>query len=83
MTSEDLRALAVSLVEKLAERPAEAAIIVSIVLSEILAVGLFGGDRDEATEFASAVNSRLAEIALRHGADRGWQLVPTEPPKRH
>ena len=44
MTADDLRALAVSLVEKLPERPAEAAIIVSIVLSELLAVGLFGGE---------------------------------------
>jgi hypothetical protein len=84
MMTEDLRAAAIRIVEQVArERPAVAAVIASLVMSELLSIGLFGGEPDEVSEFAAAVNFKLTEIALRHGADRGWQLVPTEPPKRH
>jgi hypothetical protein len=84
MTGEDLRAVASRIVERMVRaHPAEAATLASLVLSEILAVGLFSGEQDEVIEFATAVNTKLAEISLRHGADRGWQLMPTEPPRRH
>ena len=84
MTADDLHAVAQRIVEKMiAEHPAEAATLASLVLSEILAVGLFGGDQDEVDEFVLAVNVKLAEIALHHGAPSTWRLVPAEPPKRH
>ena len=53
------------------------------MLSEILAVGLFGGDQDEVDEFVLAVNVKLAEIALHHGAATSWRLVQADPPRRH
>jgi hypothetical protein len=84
MMTEDLRAAAIRIVEQMArERPAVAAIVASLVMSELLSIGLFGGEPDEGSEFAAAINVKLSEIALRHGADRGWQLVPTEAPRRH
>lgn len=46
------------------EHPAEAAVLASLVLLEILAVGLFGdGDQGEVDEFVLAVNTKLREIA--------------------
>ena len=84
MTSEDLRAIASRIVERMViEHPAEAAVLASFVLSEILAVGLFGGDQDEVGEFVLAVNTKLSEIALNRGAATSWKLVPAEPPRRH
>jgi len=84
MTGEDLRVVANRIVERMVrEHPAEAATLASLVLSEILSLGLFSGEHDEVIEFAAAVNTKLAEISLRLGADRGWQLVPCEAPQRH
>lgn len=84
MMTDDLRAIASGIVEKMiAEHPAEAAVLASLVLSEILAVGLFGGDPDEVDEFVLAVNVKLAEIALHHGAPSTWRLVVAETPQRH
>jgi hypothetical protein len=81
----DLQAIAQRIVERMVrDHPDEAAVVASLVLSEILAVGLFGGgDQDEVDEFVLAVNLKLSEVALHHGAPSTWRLVPTEPPKRH
>jgi hypothetical protein len=57
------------------EHPAEAAALASLVLSEILAVGLFGGDEGEVGEFVDALNVKLSEVALHHGAPSTWRLV--------
>lgn len=78
MTSEDLRATASRIVERMVtEHPAEAAVLASFVLSEILAVGPFGGgDPGEVDQFVLAVNTKLGEIALVRGARSSWQLVP-------
>jgi hypothetical protein len=63
--------------------PSESATIASLVLTEILAVGLHGDDEPAAVaEFVAAVNFKLAEVALHYGADRAWQLVPCDPPRR-
>jgi hypothetical protein len=79
MTTDDLRAIAHRIVERMViEHPAEAATLASLVLSEILAVGLFGGDEAEAGEFASALNVKLCEVALHHGAPSTWHLVRAE-----
>jgi hypothetical protein len=65
------------------EHTAEAAALASLVLTEILAVGLFGdGVPGEVEEFVLAVNTKLSEIALNRGSRLSWQLVPAEPPKR-
>jgi hypothetical protein len=84
MTTDDLRAVAQRIVERmLIEHPAEAAMLASLVLSEILAVGLFSGEEGEITAFAEAVNTKLSEIALNRGAAMSWRLVRSEPPHRH
>jgi len=84
MTAEDLHDVARHIVEKMVrEHPREAAVLASMVLSELLSIGLFGGDQDETSEFVTAVNVKLSEISLRHGAAHGWELVPTEAPRRH
>jgi len=85
MTTDDLRAIAQRIVERMVrEHSAEAAALASLVLSEILAVGLFGGgDQGEVDEFVLAVNTKLSEIALNQGAAMSWRLVPAEPPRRH
>jgi hypothetical protein len=85
MASEGLRTAAQRIVETMVtEHPAEAAVLASLVLSEILAVGLFGaGDQSEVDEFVLAVNTKIAEIALNRGAGRSWELVPAAPPRRH
>jgi hypothetical protein len=83
MTTDDLHALASRIVERMIrEHPDEAAVLVSLVLSEILSLGLFGGDDDEVTGFADAVNAKLGEIALSLGASRSFQLVRADPPTR-
>jgi hypothetical protein len=80
MTSEDLRAVAERIVERMVcEHPEEAAVLAALVLSEILALGLFGG---EVAAFAEAVNQKLGEIALARDAPSSWQLVRAEPPRR-
>ena len=60
MTSEDLRAVAQRTLERMVrEHPDEAAVVASLVLSEILAVGVFGsGDQAAVDEFVLAVNTR-------------------------
>jgi len=80
-----LHAIAHRIVEAMVkDHPAEAAVIVAVVLSEILAIGLHADDEPAAiAEFVSALNARLIEIALCLGADRAWQLVACDPPKRH
>lgn len=84
MTDGDIRAIAHRMLERMViEHPAEAAALASLVLSEILAVGLFGGDQDEVSEFVAAVNVKLAEIALHHDKGASWKLVPAETPKWH
>jgi hypothetical protein len=84
MTSEDLRAVAQRIIERMVrEHPDEAAVLISLVLSEILAVGLFGDDKAGITAFADAVNMKLYEIALRHGAATSWKLTRSERPRRH
>jgi hypothetical protein len=84
MTTDDLRAVASRIVEKIVrEHPAEAATLASLVLSEILAAGLFGGDEVEVEEFVAAVNIKVEEIALNHGAATSWRLVRAERPRRH
>ena len=65
MTANDLHAVASRIVERMIrEHPDEAAVLVSLVLSEILSVGLFGDDEAGITAFADAVNTKLDEIAL-------------------
>ena len=85
MMTDDLQSVAHRIVERMVhEYPAEAAVVAALVLSEILSVGLHGrGEPPEAAnEFVFAVNTKLAEIALHHGAGRAWQLVPCDPPIR-
>jgi hypothetical protein len=80
----NLRAVAHRIVERMViEHPAEAATIASLVVSEILAVGLFGGDEAEVAEFVAAVNIKVDEIALNRGAATSWRLVRAERPARH
>jgi hypothetical protein len=84
MTDGDIRAIAHRIVEKMVvEYPVESATIASLVLSEILAIGLFGGDEGEAGEFADALNVKLCEIALHHGAPSTWCLTRAQRPHRH
>jgi hypothetical protein len=84
MTTDDLRAAASHIVEKMVrEHPAEAAVLASLVLSEILSVGLFGDDEASVAAFAEAVNGKLGEIALALDAPSSWKLVRAEPPRRH
>ena len=65
MTTDDLRAVASRILERMIhEHPDEAAVLVTLVLSEILPVGLFDDDRAGVTAFADAVNTKLGEIAL-------------------
>jgi hypothetical protein len=62
---------------------ADSGTVAPLVLSEILAKGLYGHDEPAAVaESVLAVNFRLAEVALYYGADRAWQLVPCGPPTR-
>jgi hypothetical protein len=83
MSTEDLHAVAQRLVETvIKQHPDQAAALASLVLSEVLALGLFGGTDHEVTGFADAVNGKLGEIALSLGASRSWQLVRAEPPTR-
>jgi hypothetical protein len=84
MTTDDLRAGASRILERMIrEHPDEASVLASLVLSEILSVGLFDDDEAGVTAFADAVNGKLGEIALGLGASRSWQLVRAEPPRRH
>ncbi len=84
MTTADLRAVAHRIVERMViYHPAEATVLASLVLSEILAVGLFGGDEAEVDEFVSALNVKLCEVVLHHGAPSTWRLVSAETPRRH
>jgi hypothetical protein len=81
MTTNDLRAVAHRIVVAMVkDHPAEAAVIASFVLSEILAIGLHAdGDPADVAAFVAAINARLGEIALWCGASRAWQLVPCDP----
>jgi hypothetical protein len=85
MSDRDIRAISHRIVERMViEHPAEAAVLASLVLSEILAAGLFGGDEAEVDEFVAAVNIKVEEIALNHGAAMSWRLVrAAERPRRH
>jgi hypothetical protein len=84
MTTDDLQAVAHRIVARMViEHPTEAAVLAALVLTEILNVGLFGGSDDEVTAFADAVNTKLDEIALHHGAATSWKLVRSERPLRH
>ena len=57
--------------------------LASLVLNEILSVGLFGDDEAGVTAFAEAINTKLDEIALHHGAATSWKLTRSERPRRH
>ena len=85
MTTDDLRAIADRILLKVVrDHPDVASEIAALLLSEILGTCLFGGgDEAEVDEFVLAVNSKLAEISLHYGADRAWQLVSCDPPRRH
>jgi hypothetical protein len=84
MTIDDLRAIASRIVEKMVhEHPDEAALLASLMLTEILSVGLFGDDEAGVTAFADAINTKLDEIALHHGASISWKLTRGERPRRH
>lgn len=66
------------------EYPVEAAVLASLVLSEILEAGLYADDETAALgDFVQAVNARLDEIALRRRAAMSWRLVPSDLPRRH
>jgi len=55
------------------DHPAEAAVLASLVLSELFEATLFADDDEAAVgAFVQALNGRLAEIALRRGAGRAW-----------
>jgi hypothetical protein len=83
-TDDHLRTIARRLLATLVrDHSAEASMIASLMLTEILAVGLHGeGGPADVDEFVTAINFKLAEVALRHGADRAWCLVPCPPPTR-
>jgi hypothetical protein len=84
MTTDDLRAVATRIVEKMiTEHPHEAAVLASLVMTEIMSVGLFGDDEAGVAAFVAAVNQKLDEIALHHGAPASWRLVRAERPVRH
>jgi hypothetical protein len=84
MAAADIRALAQRIVEKMVrEHSDEAAVLVSLVLSDILSVGLFSEDEAGVTAFADAINTKLSEMPLAHDAPSSWQLVRTERPRRH
>ena len=84
MTADDLQSAAHRIVEAMVrDFPTEAATIGALVLTEIMAAGLHGGGDPDATDaFVAAINWKLGEIAVHHGADRAWQLVPCDPPIR-
>jgi hypothetical protein len=84
LTANDLRAVAHRIVKRMTrEHPDEAAVLATMVLSEILAVGLFHNDEAGVTAFADALNNRLAELALTHEARTSWQLVRAKRSHRH
>jgi hypothetical protein len=84
MTSEDLHAVASRIVEKMVrDHPAEAATVITLVLTEILSPALFGGDEAEVAEFVHALNLKLSEVALHHGVPSTFRVVPAETPMRH
>jgi len=65
------------------DHPKEAAVIAGLVLSELLALGLYDdADEGEVRELLVAVNGKLAEIATTRGAP-AWRLVPAERPQQH
>ena len=78
MTADDLQSAAHRIVEAMVrDFPTEAATIGALVLTEIMAAGLHGGGDPDATDaFVAAINWKLGEIAVHHGADRAWQLDP-------
>ncbi|SEP47930.1 hypothetical protein SAMN02990966_06936 [Rhodospirillales bacterium URHD0017] len=83
--TDDLQAAAHQIVEAIArDFPAEAAAVASLVLVDILAVGLHGEDNDSAATaaFVAAVNFKLGEVALHYGADSAWRLTPCDVPTR-
>ena len=46
-------------------------------------IGVAAGSPREVTEFAAAVDGKIAEIALRLGSEKSWRLVRADPPRRH
>jgi hypothetical protein len=84
VTTDELRGIVDRILLKVVkDHPDVASEIAALLLTEILGTCLFGGDQDEVDEFVLAVNVKLAEIGLRHGAHSTWRLVPAETPKRH
>jgi hypothetical protein len=84
MTTDDLRAIAQRMLKRMIhEHPDAASEIAAMVLTELLAVCLFGDDEAGVTAFADAVNTKLDEIALHHGASTSWRLTRAERPRRH
>jgi hypothetical protein len=84
MTTDDLRAIADRILLKVVQdHPDVASEIAALLLTEILGTCLFGGDQAEVDEFVLAVNVKLAEIALHHGAPSTFRLAPAEAPLRH
>ena len=84
MTTDDLRTVAQRIVERMIyEHPDVASEIAAMVLTELLAACLFGDDEAGVTAFADAVNTKLDEIALHHGAPTSWRLTRSERPRRH
>jgi len=85
MTTDDLQAAAHRILEQMVrDHPNEAAVIASLVLSELFEATLFADDDEAAVAaFVAALNSRLDEIALRRGASTSWKLARSERPQRH
>ena len=82
--TDDLQAAAHQIVAAIArDFFAEAAAAASLVLVDILAVGLHGKDNEPAAvaAFVAAVNFK-GEVALHFDADHAWQLAPCDVPKR-
>ena len=80
MTPDELQAAAHRILETVArEHPTEASDIAAVLLVEILAVGLHGAEDEVAVgAFVLAVNSRLAQVAARHGSTRRWKLTAVD-----
>ena len=61
------------------EHPAVASDIATVLLSEILSVGLHGAGDDVAVgAFVLAINERLTSIAAHHGSARRWKLIAVD-----
>ena len=80
MTPDELQAAAHRILETVArEHPAVASDIATVLLVEILAIGLHGaGDEVAVGSFVLAINDRLAEIAAQQGSVRRWKLIAVD-----